>query len=188
MASVKQLVREAVDVQQPYALVETGGYADNVDSGVPVDKADRARFGSFLVAEMAQQKVTIPELCRRTGLRYAVIFRWLDPVVERRMLPSSANCHLIADALKLDELTVLRAAGHVRAKSVSTPEPAPAYWEEVRALLRREKRYLLSVPARDWPFFRALLEADVDRMRLTVERFDEAVQAAKQDASSRDNN
>lgn len=159
---------EAVDGRGPVAPTGIVSYAEIMEGSCE----GRKRFGAFLLAAMDQEHIGIADLSRRTGLRYAVIQRWVDPVVERRMLPSSANCHLIADALGLDEIVVLKWAGHVRDSAMSGPQPP--FFEELQAILARAERYLREAPPEAWTsIVRPTFEAQVEATRVLVERLRE---------------
>lgn len=134
-----------------------------------------ARFAEFLLAEMEARKMGVAKLSHRTGLRYTVIQRWLE-TPERRVVPSPANCHLVADALGIDEVVVLEAAGHLRGRRVTAP--LPPFWEELQALHRREERFMRNLAPEVWDFAKAILEMRIDGTRLLVERHIEAVERA----------
>lgn len=135
-----------------------------------------ARFAEFLHAEMEARKLSVAKLSHRTGLRYTVIQRWLESP-ERRVVPSPANCHLVADALGIDEVVVLEAAGHLRGRKVSAT-PLPPFWEELQALHRREERFMRTLAPEVWDFAKAILEMRIDSTRLLVERHIEAIERA----------
>lgn len=166
MTLTKQ-VSEGSDGKTAGAAVGAADYAIRMDGESP---NGHSRFGDFLLAEMEQQELGIAEFTRKSGIGYAVVQRWIDPDHSKRMLPSSANCHRIADALKIDEDEVLLAAGHRRPRKVRST-PLPPFQEELHAMLRRVERYLQATPVEEWsPLMRPTLEAHIDQIRVLVER------------------
>jgi transcriptional regulator with XRE-family HTH domain len=116
---------------------------------------------------MADRNWSMRQLAEALDMHVGVVHRWVSEDPTKRVVPQPQTCVQIAHTFNLDPTAVLIEAGYLPPME---DRPAIPNEDDIRALERRLRRVLLSVPPGYWPIAVMLTDLSLDHLQAIITR------------------